>query len=279
MTTTPGASRWLAPVVGTAVATALALGGTSWVASQAGDDVTDPGPRPGVDDPATAQVVAWTVASTAAGPRLVAELRTVTDVGSLLRSALLATLGGTTDDPRHAPVWTRPPELDVAVTVEGDLVEVDLLTDGGVPADASVSPLAAQALAWTVATATGDEFMVVDLSIDGEPPRVLPGVDGPVSPDRDASVLAPVVLTSQGEFEPAGSPVAIEGLATAPVAWELLLGTEVVAQGVARPEVPGEPSPFAAEAQTGAGEHLLRLTVTDPASGQEFVETTRFSVD
>ncbi|GAB3995454.1 hypothetical protein [Nocardioides marmoraquaticus] len=271
-------------VLAAALATTAVLAGTAWVAREAGGPPgrdLDRGPGLREEAPADVSVIAYALASTSSGPRLVAERRTVPDVGSVLRSALLATLDGTVDDRTHEPVWPDAPDLDVDVTVEGDLVEVALRTPDGLDGSATPAPPeVGQALAWTVASATGNEFLVVDLTVDGgDPRRLLPGVTGPVKPARDARVLAPVVLTSVGEFEPVESPVPVAGLATGAVTWELLLGTEVVDRGVARTERPGQPSPFAAEARAGRGEHLLRVSVTDPRTGATYVETTRFAVD
>lgn len=285
MTTTPpaGAStgaptRWLVPVLGTAVATALALGGTSWVAGSAGGAVD--GRSPGLErqEPGPVPVVAYALAATDDGPRLVADRREVRDIGSALRSALLETLRGTPEAAGAVPVWPDAPDLDVEVVVEGDLVEVDLqLPDGAdvidEPADAS--PLVGQAVAWTVATVTADDYLVVDLTVDGGDPRgLLPGVTGPVMPARDPDVLAPVTLSSIGEGEQVPSPVPLAGLATGPVAWQLLRDGREVAAGELNPGPAGTPAPYAVAVDAEPGPHVLRLV----ADGGAWTDSRSFTV-
>lgn len=273
-----GATRWLAPVLGTALATAVALGGTSWVATSAGRATDGRSPGVGERERVPVPVVAYALAATPDGPRLVADRREVTDIGSALRGALLETLRGDPAADGAVAVWPDAPDLDVEVSVEGDLVEVDLqLPDDvavtGEPAGAS--PLLGQAVAWTVATVTADAYLVVDLTVDGADPRSLfPDVTGPVKPARDPAVLAPVTLTSIGEGEEVSSPVLLSGFATGPVVWQLLRGDDALSTGELSPGPAGTPSPYAVEVDAEPGTYELRLV----ADGGAWTDSRTFTV-
>ncbi|WP_030484616.1 Gmad2 immunoglobulin-like domain-containing protein [Nocardioides aequoreus] len=255
-------AHWLPLTLAAAMATVLALAGTAWVAGRTGGPGTDPTLT---GEPSTVAVVAYAVTQTLDGPRLVPDRRTVPALSSNLRSALVATLHGT---PRGGDqrAWPDAPETDLDLAVEGDLVTIGLGGPESPPAE--VPPLLYQALAWTVASALGDEHLAVEIGFGGTQSSPL---DDTVTPSASLDVLAPVTIESVGAGELVDSPFTVAGRAAAfegTVTWQLLDSGEVVEEGFTTAEECCVPSPYSFEVDAPPGPYVLRVAETDPSGGE-----------
>ncbi len=250
-------AHWIPLTVAAAMATVLALGGTAWLAGRTGGPTTDPVVA---GEPSTVSVVAVAVTQSLDGPRLVPDRRTVPALSSNLRAALDATLHGT---PRGGDqrVWPDAPDMDLDLAVEGDLVTIGLTPDGGAPDE--VPPLLPQALAWTVATALGEEHLAVEIGLGGDTETV--------TPSASLEVLAPVTIETIGGGELVESPFTVTGRAAAfegTVTWQLLEGGAVVEEGFTTAEECCVPSPYSFEVEAPPGAYVLRVSETDPSGGE-----------
>lgn len=250
-------AHWLPLTMAAAMATVLALAGTAWLAGRTGGPATDPVVA---GEPSSVAVVAYAVTQTLDGPRLVPDRRTVPAQSSNLRAALDATLHGT---PRGGDqrLWPDAPEMGLDLAVEGDLVTIGLTPAGGAPDE--VPPLLQQALAWTVASALGDEHLAVEIGLGGDTETV--------TPSASLDVLAPVTIETIGGGEQVASPFTVAGRAAAfegTVTWQLLDSGEVVDEGFTTAEECCVPSPYSFEVDASPGAYVLRVSETDPSGGE-----------
>ena len=167
-------------VIGTiaaVLATALVIGGVSWLNHEAKK------PKPAPSSGRDVTVHAYYLGPTAGGLRLFSEQRTLHDVRtSDLQAAVSAALG-TPEDPDYKPFPGSP---QATVSSEGDVVVVDFnqpsLASYPLLSDLDAG-MAIQALVWTV-NDTVQRPVQVRFEINGQPARSLFGKVLNVSKDR-----------------------------------------------------------------------------------------------
>ncbi len=268
--TARGRAHWVPLTVAAALATVLALGGTAWLAQRGGS------PDSQLDsDRGQVSVVAYAATLTEAGPRLVADRRTAPAESSDLETAVVQTVRGRVADGSYVRFWD-PEDVRVTVQRTDGAVEVGIV-DGSGRAAREAEPatlrLLPQAVAWTVATATGDPDLPVRLDLDPSTAEVL----GDAAPEaaytatRNPDLLAAVTVESVGQGQTVDSPFTVSGLATAfegTVEWELRQSGRIVDSGFATAEECCTPSPYSFEVDAPPGDYDLRVAETDPSGGE-----------
>jgi hypothetical protein len=241
--------------VAAVLATALVIGGVSWLNHEA----KKPKPAPSTGRDVT--VHAYYLGPTANGLRLFSERHDLHDVRtSDLQAAVNAALG-TPEDPDYKPFPSTTP---ATVSADGDVVVIDF-------DDASDAGMAIQALVWTV-NDTVQRPVQVRFDIDGQPARTLFGkvLNGTVSEQDADTVLSPVsVDLAEGQQVPSGTTV-LGKAATfeANVVWELRQGEEVVKHGYTTAGECCTLSPYAFRLDAPPGSYTLVVHDTDESGGE-----------
>jgi hypothetical protein len=255
-------------VIGTiaaVLATALVIGGVSWLNHEAKK------PKPAPSSGRDVTVHAYYLGPTAGGLRLFSEQRTLHDVRtSDLQAAVSAALG-TPEDPDYKPFPGSP---QATVSSEGDVVVVDFnqpsLASYPLLSDLDAG-MAIQALVWTV-NDTVQRPVQVRFEINGQPARSLFGkvLNGSVTEQAADTVLSPVsVDLSEGQQVPSGTTVL--GKAStfeANVVWELRQGEQVVKQGYTTAGECCTLSPYAFRLEAPPGSYTLVVHDTDESGGE-----------
>jgi hypothetical protein len=256
--------------VAAVVATALVIGGVSWLNHEA--KKPKPAPSTGRD----VSVRAYYLGQTAGGLRLFSERHDLHEVRtSDLQAAVNAALG-TPEDPDYKPF---PARTRATVTSDGDVVTIDFSN----PAVANYpllpdidAGMAIQALVWTVNDVV-QRPVRVRFEINAQPARSLFGkvLNGSVSEQAADTVLSPVsVELSEGQEVPSGTTV-LGKAATfeANVVWELRQGEQVVKQGFTTAGECCTLSPYAFKLEAPPGSYTLVVHDTDE-SGQGHAVTS-----
>lgn len=265
---------WVPRVLAAAAATVVVIAGTSWAA----DREQPAGPADGVVDAGGGREVGaaggeeqeprdLAVTTYAVGGSLLhADRHLVEDAtGDAVQVAVEQLVSGQVVDQDLAPAWPGV-EARVATRVGSDRVTVDLAgldTGAGVGRDQARTAL--QALVWTVDTATRSR-LPVEVLLDGAPADDLWGVDldDPVAPEESA--LSPVLVDSPADGAVVSSAFTVHGWARSDdgrLAWQLRLGDEVVREGTARAERPGEVAAYDFDVSSPVGDFVLVVSLAD----------------
>jgi hypothetical protein len=251
--------------VAAVLATALVIGGVSWLNHEA----KKPKPAPSTGREVT--VRAYYLGDTRAGLRLFSEQRHLHDVRtSDLQAAVNAALG-TPEDPDYK---SFPGSPQATATSEGDVVVIDF-SDPSIATypllDDIDAGMAIQTLVWTANDAV-QRPVRVRFEIQGQPARSLLGkvLNGSVSEQAADTVLSPVsVELSEGQEVASGTTV-LGKAATfeANVVWELRQGEQIVKQGFTTAGECCTLSPYAFKLEAPPGSYTLVVHDTDESGGE-----------
>ncbi|KQT94284.1 hypothetical protein ASG49_05160 [Marmoricola sp. Leaf446] len=276
MTAQPDDQRpawWVPRVLAAAVATTVVIGGVTWAA----DRGRPAAPTDGVVDETRAtgstgeeqeprDLAVTTYAAARGGTLLFADRHLVEDAtGDDVQVAVEQLVSRQVVDDDLAPAWPRV-EARVATRVGSDRVTVDLAgLDTDVDVDREEAATALQALVWTVDTATRSR-LPVEVLLDGAPTEELWGVPlgEPVVPDETA--VSRVLVDSPADGAVVSSAFTVRGWARVEdgrVTWRLLDGDEVVREGTAGTERPGEVASYAADVSSPVGDFTLVVSLVD----------------
>jgi hypothetical protein len=255
-------------VIGTiaaVAATALVIGGVSWLNHEA--KKPKPAPASGRD----LTVHAYYLGRTAGGLRLFSEHRALHDVRTSDLQAAVDTALGTPEDPDYQPYPGSP---QATVSSDGDVVVIDFdrasLASYPLLSDLDAG-MAVQALVWTV-NDTVQRPVQVRFELAGQPARSLFGkvLNGTVSEQDADTVLSPVsVDLSEGQEVPSGTTVYGKAATfEANVVWELRQGEQVVRRGATTAGECCTLSPYAFRLEAPPGGYTLVVHDTDESGGE-----------
>jgi hypothetical protein len=268
----PAGRGLLLGTVAAAVATALVIGGVSWLNHEA--KKPEPAPATGHD----LAITAYYLGSTAPGLRLFAERHQLHDVRtSDVQAAVNAALGTPEDPDYHSPF---PAGTRATVTGDGDVVTVDF-PDAAIANDPVLSDhdaaMAIQAVVWTV-NATLQRPVQVRFEVAGQPAATLFGkvLNGAVTEQDGDTVLSPVsVDLAEGQQVPSGTIVSGHAATfEANVVWELRQGEQVVKRGFTTAGECCTLSPYTFRLVAPPGSYTLVVHDTDESGGEGNGETS-----
>ena len=278
----PAGGRRMPITLAAAVATVTVIGGAAWLAQRQPVEQRAAGPGSGTVRTTaalrTAEVPAYFVGATAAGPRLFTETHRVTGTtASDLQLAVDETLAGRPHDPDYRAAWLYP-GTTARATASRQVISIEL----ALPADAGTIGVAGdrqaaeqralQALVWAADSATGTDLPVRFTLAGGSPQQVFrTDLGRPVARASGDSVLSTISVTTPNEGATVPSRFEVTGRAAtfeANVVWELKQGGRTVQHGFTTAAECCTLAPYTFTVSAAPGDYTLVVHDVDESDGE-----------
>jgi hypothetical protein len=277
----PSAMRWVPITLAAAAATAVVIGGGTWLAQRqpgsnppAAATPQAPASQAPADPGHTVNTTVYYVGATAAGPRLFPEPRQVTGAtDSDLQVAVDEALTGTPKDPDYRNAF-KDLGVTATATAHAGTVTIDLSAPVARPAgmNGKEAEAAVQSL---VRTADGavKGTQPVTFTVSRAPAATVLGVatNAPVAPASDDSVLSTVLIDTPAQGATVPTQFTVKGRAAtfeANVVWELKRGDATVRNGFTTAQECCTLAPYSFTVNAPPGDYTLVVHDTDESDGE-----------